>query len=73
MLQRLAGGVQVSGSLSQNGRVLSQFSKLDEGSNTNNIGMLAFHANSKTFGGSKKRGAPNNGIDFRNVKVEILP
>ena len=72
-LQKLANGVQISGALVHNGKVLSQFSKLDEGSNVNNIGMLAFHANSKTFGKSKKKNSPNNGIDFRNVKVEILP
>jgi len=35
--------------------------------------MLAFHVNSKTFGSSKKANTPDNGIDFHNVKVEVLP
>ncbi|RVU83308.1 hypothetical protein EOL70_16390 [Leucothrix sargassi] len=66
-------GVQVSGSLSQGGKVLSQFSHLDAGAKINRIGMLAFHVNSKTFGSSKKKNTPDNGIDFKNVKVEMLP
>ena len=72
-IQQAAGGVQVSGSLSQGGKVLSQFSKLDAGAKISRIGMLAFHVNSKTFGSSKKKNTPDNGIDFKNVKVEMLP
>ena len=72
-IKKLGDGVQISGSLSQEGKVLSEFSLLDEGSDVNNFGMLAFHVNSKTFGSSKKKGEPDNGIDFKNVKVEVLP
>ena len=71
-LQKLSGGVQISGSLSQDGAVISEFSLLDAGSEVNNIGMLAFHVNSKTFGSSKKKDTPDNGIDFSKVKVEVV-
>jgi len=72
-IEKLSNGIQVSGSLSQNGEILTKFSTLDEGSDTNNFGMLAFHVNSKTFGSSKKQDTPDNGLDFENVKVEVLP
>jgi len=72
-IQKLSTGIQVSGSLSQNGEVLTMFSTLDEGSDANNFGMLAFHVNSKTFGSSKKKDTPDNGLDFSHVKVEVLP
>lgn len=72
-VQKVATGVTISGSLSQGGKVLSTYSTTDEGSTTNNFGMLAFHVNSKTFGSSKKANTPDNGIDFKNVKIEVLP
>ncbi len=68
----LENGVEVVGSLSQDGTVLTEFAHLDEGSDVNTIGMLAFHVNSKTFGSSKDRETPDNGIDFSNVTVEVL-
>jgi hypothetical protein len=37
------------------------------------VGMLAFWANSATFGSSATPGEANNGIDFSNVKVEFIP
>ncbi|RVU83307.1 hypothetical protein EOL70_16385 [Leucothrix sargassi] len=72
-IQKLAKGVKVSGSLSQSGNTLSEFSVTDEESDVNDFGMLAFHVNSKTFGSSKKKDTPDNGIDINNLKVEILP
>lgn len=70
---KVSNGLQIAGSLSHDGVILSQFSLLDEGSDVNNFGMLAFHANSNTFGSSKERETPDNGIDFTNVTVEVLP
>lgn len=35
------------------------------------IGMLAFHANSRQFGSSNSAGDPDNGIDFSNVTIEV--
>ena len=72
MIQKLGNGVVISGSLSQDDKVLSQFSLADAESDVNNFGMLAFHVNSKTFGSSKKKDEPDNGIDLKNVKVEVL-
>ena len=71
-VEKLSTGVTISGSLSQDGKVLSEFGFTDEGSDVNNFGMLAFHVNSKTFGSSKKKDEPDNGIDITNVKVEVL-
>ena len=72
-IKKVSNGVEISGSLSQRGSVLSQFSIVDANSDVNNLGMLAFHVNSKTFGSSKKKGEPDNGLDFSNVTVELLP
>ena len=71
--KKMNNGVEISGSLIQNGNTLSSYSIVDEGSDTNNIGMLAFHVNSKTFGSSKKKDEPDNGLDFSSVSVEVLP
>jgi hypothetical protein len=35
--------------------------------------MLAFWANSNTFGTSGTAGQANNGIDFSNVRIEFIP
>ncbi len=64
--------LEVSGSLIHEGKVLSEFSYLDKPADINNFGMLAFHVNSKTFGSSKKVDEPDNGIDFSNVKLEVV-
>jgi len=72
-IQKLAAGLKISGSLSQDGTTLSEFSTTDAEGDANNFGMLAFHVNSKTFGSSKKKNTPDNGIDIKNLKVEILP
>jgi len=72
-IKKVNNGISVSGSLSQNGEILSSFNAVDEGSDANNFGMLAFHVNSKTFGTSKKQDTPDNGLDFSNVRVEVLP
>jgi len=72
-LQKVSSGIKISGSLSQQGEHLTDFSLIDEGSDVNNFGMLAFHVNSKTFGSSKKKDTPDNGLDFSNIKVEVLP
>jgi hypothetical protein len=72
-IEKLAEGLTITGSLSQGGSVLSEFSKTDAEGDANNFGMLAFHVNSKTFGSSKKKDTPDNGIDIKNLKVQILP
>ena len=37
------------------------------------FGMLAFWANSNTFGSSNQPNTPDNGIDFSNVQIEFVP
>jgi hypothetical protein len=37
------------------------------------FGMLAFWANSNIFGSSATPGEANNGIDFSNVQIELVP
>jgi hypothetical protein len=37
------------------------------------VGMLAFWANSNVFGTASTPGTADNGIDFSNVKIEIIP
>ncbi|MCW5615197.1 MAG: polysaccharide lyase family 7 protein [Rhodocyclaceae bacterium] len=72
-VQRLANGVKITGTLSQEGKLLSEFSTIDEGSTVNNFGMLAFHVNSKAFGSANSPDQPDNGIDFSSVRLEVLP
>ena len=72
IVKKLADGIMISGALTHEGNTLSEFSYKDEGSSINNFGMLAFHVNSKTFGSSKQPNSPDNGIDFKNVKLEVL-
>ncbi len=72
-VKKLANGLEISGALEEAGELISQFSLTDEPSDINHFGMLGFHVNSKTFGSSKKPGEADNGIDFSNVKVEVLP
>jgi hypothetical protein len=38
-----------------------------------NIGMLAFWANSNVFGSSSTSNTADNGIDFSNIKIEVIP
>ncbi len=73
VVKKVGNGIEISGSLSRHGEVLSEFSLVDEGSEVNNFGMLAFHVNSKTFGFGNLVDAPDNGLDFSHVKLEVLP
>lgn len=72
-IQKLNDGLIISGALTLEGNTLSEYSFKENGTNVNNFGMLAFHVNSKTFGSSKKPNTPDNGLDFRNIKLEVLP
>jgi len=72
-LKNLLEGVEITGSISHFGKMLSQFNTIDRNLYIDNIGMLGFHVNSKVFGSSKEVNTPDNGIDFLDVKVEILP
>jgi len=71
-VSKLPSGLEISGSLSQGGTILSAYKLVDENSDTNNFGMLAFHVNSKTFGSSKQPNDPDNGLDFTTVVLEVM-
>ncbi len=71
-IKKLGAGMQISGSLSHGGAVVSTFDMVDEKSDVNDFGMLAFHVNSKTFGSSSKAKTPDNGLQFKRVSVEVL-
>ncbi len=71
-IKKIGSDVEIGGSLMQDGTLLTEFATLDEGSDVNTFGMLAFHVNSKTFGTSKNPGDADNGLDFTNVKIEVL-
>jgi len=72
-LKQLDSGVEISGSLFQGDNLLSEFGTIDDSADNINVGMLAMHVNSKTFGSSKKPDTPDNGLDFTQVRVEVLP
>lgn len=72
IIRKLSTGIEVSGALSQDGSILSEFSVTDDGGDLTNIGMMAFHVNSKTFGSSKAKDTPDNGLDFSRVTVDVL-
>lgn len=65
-------GIEITAELSNEDGVITSLSHVDAGSIVNNFGMMAFHVNSKTFGSSSSPGKPDNGIEFSNVKLEIL-
>lgn len=71
-LTKTNAGLEISSELSNEDGVITNFSHLDPDSIVNNFGMMAFHVNSKTFGFSSSPGETDNGIEFSNVKLEIL-
>ena len=71
-VEKVAEGIKLSASLSQDGQILTEFAHIDKGSEVNNFGMLSFHVNSVTFGTSNEINSPDNGLDFSNVRLEVL-
>ena len=69
---RTDDGLTVNGELHQDGALVSTFTVADSDAVLENIGMLAFHVNSKTFGTSKDPNTADNGIDFTNVRVDVI-
>jgi hypothetical protein len=68
-----ADSMAIFSSLSQGGVLLASDTENDASGIANHFGMLAFWANSGTFGSSATPGAPDNGIDFSNIKIEYIP
>jgi hypothetical protein len=61
------------GALYQGASLLSSTTVSDVSGIVSNIGMLAFHPNANIFGSSATVGAADNGIDFSNIKIEVVP
>ena len=71
-LSKTVEGLEISGELSNEQGVMTQFAYVDQESLVNNIGMLSFHVNSRTFGASAMPERPDNGVTFKQVTIEIL-
>jgi hypothetical protein len=71
-IKKTAGGLELSGSLSQGNTLLSTFTTTDASASTSAFDVLGFHANSNIFGSTTTAGNPDNGIDFSNIKIEYI-
>ena len=67
------GSLSFTGSLFQGATQLSTFTTSDASASTTSFGMLAFQANSSTFGSVNTVNTPDNGIDFSNIRIELIP
>ena len=67
-----ADSLDIFGSLSQGATLLASHTLSDASGIANHFGLLAFWANSNVFGSSATPGAPDNGIDFSNITVELI-
>ncbi len=66
-----ADTADIFGSLSQGTTLLDSYTRTDSSDIANNIGVLAFWANSNTFGTSNSGGDPDNGMSLTNVLIEV--
>ena len=73
-ITKSAGGLDLSGSLSQGASLLSTFTMSSDSSpSTTSFDVLGFHANSNVFGSTTSNAAgADNGIDFSNIKIEFI-
>ena len=67
-----ADSVDIYSSLSQGGILMDSHTKTDASAIANNFGMFGVWVNSGIFGSSNVAGNPDNGIDFSNIKVELI-
>jgi hypothetical protein len=67
-----ASSLDLTASLFQGATQLSTYTASDSSASTTTFGMLAFHANSATFGSASTVNTPDNGIDFSNVTIEYI-
>ena len=66
-----ADSAQLFSSMSQSGSLMASYTFSDLSGIANHFGMVAFWANSSTFGSSPDPNTADNGIDFSNIKIEI--
>jgi hypothetical protein len=65
--------MDVFGSLSSSNVLLTSHTQSDASGIVNNIGLVGVFANSGLFGSSPTIGAADNGIDFTNIRIEVIP
>jgi hypothetical protein len=70
-ITKTASGIDLSGSLSNSSGVLSTFTTNDSSPSATAFDLLGFHVNASIFGSSNVVNAPDNGIDFSNIKIEF--
>ena len=67
-----ADSIELFSSLSQGATLLTSHTDTDSSGIANNFGMFGVWANSGVFGTSNVAGNPDNGIDFSNIKIELV-
>lgn len=67
-----ADSVDILGSMSQNGNLMDSHTVSDVSGIANNFGMFGIWANGSAFGSSNVAGEADNGLDFSNIKVELI-
>lgn len=67
-----ADSMDIFGSLSQGGSLLSSHMEPDSSGIVNHIGVVGVWVNSNVFGSNTTPGDPDNGIEFSNIKVELI-
>jgi hypothetical protein len=72
-ITKTASGIDLSGSLSDAGGLLSTFTTSDASPSASTFDLLGFHVNASIFGSSNTPNTADNGIDFSNVKIEFVP
>ena len=68
-----AGSMDIFGSLSSSNVLLTSHTQSDASATVNSIGLLGIYANSSAFGSSPTIGAADNGLDFTNIRIEVIP
>ena len=68
-----AGSVSIFGSLSSSNVLLTSHTQVDASATVFNVGVIGAFANSAAFGSTNAFGLADNGIDFTNIKIEVVP
>ena len=68
-----ASSMDIFGSLSSSNVLLTSHTQSDASATVNSIGVIGAFANSGAFGSTNAFGVADNGIDFTNIKIEVVP
>ena len=67
------GSMDIFGSLTRSNVLLTSHTQSDASATVNSIGLLGVYANSSAFGSTNAFGLADNGIDFTNIRIEVIP